>query len=127
MLESPCTDVNLLPAGSLAAFGDTVRFVPEHAGHVLPANIAWQAAPLGKIAAGRIRLAPRCRALMPLDAPEDALVLEGTESLRALLCGQCVQTSLSGRETGLYWGHASATVPLGRISPKNGRALWTTK
>ncbi len=126
-LEAPCTDLSRMPEGHVVTYGDVARFVPQRAPHVLPASLQWQAAPLGKVMGGQVRLLPRCTALMPLVAPSDALVLEDIAQIRALIQGQQVLTSLKVRETGVYFGHALGTLPLGRITIKNGRALWGGK
>lgn len=123
MLEAPCVDLGLLPPGQLAAFGDTARFVPRQALELLPANLVWQAAPLGRVAGGRVRLGARSRALLPASPPPEALVLEHVDEIHALLRGQSLHTGLPGRETGLYWRN----LPLGRIGLKNGRAVWSGK
>ncbi len=127
LLEGPCTDMSLLPAGQLALFGDTVRFVPKAVMQCLPQHMQWQAAPVGKLVGDSIRQHPRCRWLMPYVAPEEALVLENSAHIRALLQGQSLQSTLSGRETGLYFGHNGQTLALGRIGLKKGRAIWTEK
>ncbi len=127
LLEAPCTDISLLPQGELALFGDTVRFIPQAALQLLPENIQWQAAPLGKLMGDGIRLAPRCRTLMPKQAPHDALVLDSVAAVRALLQGQSLQTGISGRDTGLYIDLHGKALALGRITLKKGRALWSAK
>lgn len=123
MLEAPCVDISLLPPGQIVAFSDTARFIPRQATELLPASLVWQAAPLGRVAGGRVRLAPRSRSLLPATPPPEALVLERVEDIHALLRGQSLQTGLPGRETGLYWRE----LPLGRVGLKNGRAVWSTK
>lgn len=123
MLGAPCADPALLPPGQVALFGDTARFLPRQACAMLPADFNWQAAPLGRVAGGRIHLSPRLRALMPLTPPPGALTFEKVEGIHALLRGQSLHTDLPGRETGLYWKN----LPLGRIGLKNGRALWSAK
>ncbi len=130
MLGAPCTDITLLPQGKIALFGDTARFIPKAALQILPENIQWQAAALGKFAGDAIRLYPRCRTLMPssyMAAQDTGLILENVADIRALLQGQSRQTSLAGRETGLYFEHQGEILPLGRITLKKGRALWSGK
>ncbi len=125
ILQGSCIDNSLLPQGQLVPFGETVRFVPQQALTNIPASLQWQAAPLGKFMDGGIRLIPRCKSLMPLVPPQDAIVLEKIEEIRALLQGQSLRTELVGRETGLYFGHNAQALPLGRLALKKGRALWT--
>ena len=123
MLAAPCADPALLPAGTVAMFGDTARFVPALALRMLPKGFLWQASSLGRVAGGRVHLPPRLRALMPCPPPTGALVLDSVEAIRALLHGQSLQTGLPGRETGLYWQE----LPLGRVALKGGRVLWSAR
>ncbi len=125
LLEGPCTDINLLPKGSIMLFGNVARFVPHAALNVLNENLRWQASPLGKMMGDCIRLAPHCTSLMPSVAPKDALVLDDIKDIYALLQGQSLKTDLKGRETGLYYQAPQGTLPLGRITLKQGRALWS--
>lgn len=123
MLAAPCAEPAMLPRGVVAAFGHTARFVPPQAVGLLPAGFVWQAAPLGRVAGGRVHLGPRLRCLMPAPPPSGALILEDAETLRALLNGRSLHGDLAGRETGLYW----KDLPLGRVALKNGRALWSAR
>lgn len=123
MLDAPCVDISLLPPGHIAVFGDTARFVPGQATQLLPAALTWQAAPVGRVAGGRIRLPARSRFLLPASPPPEALVLDKAEDIHALLRGQSLHTGLTGRETGLYWQE----LPLGRVGLKSGRAVWSSK
>lgn len=123
-LEAPCTDLRLLPpGGTVAVFGEHVRFLPAQAADCIPPALVWQGALLGS-ARGGIRLSPRLRALMPETPPRDsALVLESTAELEALLAGRSIETSLPGTEAGLYFKN----LPLCRISLKQGRAVCRIK
>ncbi len=133
LLEGSCTQKELLPCGTIGLFGETARFVPQAAQEILPAEFSWQASGMGKIMGKNeysIRLAPRCRSLMPTEwekAKDNALILENIEDIQSLLQGQSLHTSLEGRETGLYYAHhkhAEHILPLGRVHLKKGRALW---
>ncbi len=126
-LEAPCTDISLLAEGHIGLFGDMARFIPRMTTEILPAALQWQAAPLGKVTGNTIRLGSRCRALLPLVPPTEALILDSLQTLRALLQGQSLQTGLEGRETGLYLDMQGKALPLGRITLKKGRALWSAK
>ena len=75
---------------------------------------------LGRLTGGRLSPAPRLRCLLPEPpGPDTALVLDDLADLAALLSGQSRQTSLAGREAGLWW----RDLPLGRIALKQGRAV----
>ncbi len=124
VLDGPCTDISLLPRGKLMHFGNAVRFVPEAAVHLLGQDLRWQAPALGKMLGGQVRLGAHCTALMPDEPPSQALVLENIQDIYALLQGQSIQTSLAGRETGLYYASAKGPLPLGRVGLKQGRVLW---
>ncbi len=124
MLESPCTDINLLPKGQIMLFGNTARFVPHMAEQNMGANLRWQAPTLGKIVGSSIRLHAHCTMLMPSIATNDALILNNISDIYALLQGQNIKTNLAGSETGLYFESQFGTLPLGRVSLKQGRVLW---
>ncbi len=127
VLDGPCTDINLLPSGHIMLFGHTVRFVPDCALQLLNTNLRWQAAALGKLVGQSVRLLPHITMLMPNTSSESALMLASIQEIHALLQGQSLKTSLSGREAGLYYASAHGLLPLGRISLKNGRAIWTAR
>lgn len=123
LLAGECMDPRQLPAGQLAVFGDTVRFIPRKALGCLPANFVWQGANVGKWAGGKVHLSPRLRTLLSPEPPVSALQLDDVDSILRLLSGQSLQTGLKGTGTGLYW----QGLPLCRVKLKNGRALWTDK
>ncbi len=130
LLASPCTDIELLPPGKIVLFGETARFIPQAAFTALSSQLQWQASALGKFSGDNIRLAPRCRLLLTDDAQRaqsEGLILENIADIRALLQGQSRQTGLEGRETGLYYSTQGELLPLGRITLKKGRALWSAK
>lgn len=119
-LAGPCCDPRLLPPGRVALYGDHVRFIPAQTAALLPSNLVWQGALLGRLTSGRLSTSPRLRALMPaLPDPASSLVLEDVREIAALLSGQSRQTGLSGREAALWWRN----LPLGRIALKQGRAV----
>ncbi len=127
LLEGPCTDITLLPAGKIVLFGNTVRFVPDAALPLISHSLRWQAAALGKMLGQGVRLLPHMTKLMPSATPNSALVLDNIQDIRALLQGQSFKTNISGRETGLYYASSKGILPLGRIGLKNGRAIWTAR
>ncbi len=133
MLINPCTDKDLLPTGKIALFGETARFIPQAALDILPADLQWQASALGKVTGQNISLHQRCRCLMPTEShtvENTALILENIEDIRALLQGQSRQTTLCGRESGLYFApkaYPDHILPLGRVHLKKGRAFWPAR
>ncbi len=127
ILESACTDINLLPAGQVVLFGHMARFVPHLATTLINSCLRWQAPALGKMLGSRVRLLPHMTALMPHQATNHALILDNIQDIYALLQGQSLKTNLEGRETGLYYSSSHGLLPLGRIGLKNGRALWSAR
>lgn len=121
-LAGPCCDPALLPPGRVMLYGDQVRFLPEDAARLLPPDMIWQGALLGKFAGGRLHPAPRLRALLPRHPDAGtALMLDSPDELTALLSGQSRRTELEGREAALWW----QDLPLGRVSLKQGRVVAT--
>ncbi|MDO5483880.1 MAG: RsmB/NOP family class I SAM-dependent RNA methyltransferase [Desulfovibrionaceae bacterium] len=118
-LDGPCCDSSLLPPGQVALFGEHVRFIPRQA-RMLPADFIWQGALLGKPGGGQLSPAPRLRALLPeLPREGTALVLDDIAGINALLSGQSLRCSLTGREAALWW----RDLPLGRVALKQGRVI----
>ena len=118
-LACPTCDPAMLPPGQAVLFGEHVRFIPPQA-EILPPDCVWQGSLLGKLVGGAFEAASRLRVLMPEVAdPATSLVLDDISDITALLSGQSRQTGLPGREAGLWW----RTLPLGRITLKQGRAM----
>ena len=108
-----------LPAGEARIYGEQVRFIPAHADLLLPQGFTWQGALLGRMAGGRLHMAPRLRCLLPaVPDPAHSLVLDDISDITALLSGQSRQTGLAGNEAALWWGD----LPLARMMLKQGRA-----
>ncbi len=123
-LESPWTDLSLLPPGSVAVFGDVPHFLPQASAALLPPGFRWKGFPLGRLRPGGVRVSPALRVLMP--ALEEALArglpclnLEETAPLEALLAGKALAVSAPGPEIGLYF----QGLPLCRLTVKGSRAL----
>ena len=86
---------------------------------LLPQGFTWQGALLGRIAGGRLHMAPRLRCLLPaVPDPAHSLVLDDISDITALLSGQSRQTGLAGNEAALWW----RDLPLARMMLKQGRA-----
>ena len=100
-------------------YGEQVRFIPAHADLLLPQGFTWQGALLGRMAGGRLHMAPRLRCLLPaVPDPAHSLVLDDISDITALLSGQSRQTGLAGNEAALWW----RDLPLARMMLKQGRA-----
>lgn len=118
-LAGPCCDPGRLPAGEARIYGEQVRFIPAHADLLLPPGFTWQGALLGRMAGGRLHMAPRLRCLLPaVPDPAHSLVLDDISDITALLSGQSRQTGLAGNEAALWW----RDLPLARMMLKQGRA-----
>ena len=118
-LAGPCCDPGRLPAGEARIYGEQVRFIPAHADVLLPPGFTWQGALLGRMAGGRLHMAPRLRCLLPaVPDPAHSLVLDDISDITALLSGQSRQTGLAGNEAALWW----RDLPLARMMLKQGRA-----
>ncbi len=127
ILDKACVDISLLPNGQLGLFGDTVYFIAQKALNTLGKNMQWQGFMLGKFSDNTLRLHPRCRALMPNKPTEQAVILDSTDKIRQLLQGQSLQTTLVGKQAGLYFEHQGQVLSLGRLTLKNKRALWSAR
>ncbi|MDR1658821.1 MAG: RsmB/NOP family class I SAM-dependent RNA methyltransferase [Desulfovibrio sp.] len=103
-LEGDCCDPARLPSGQAVQYGERVRFVASKSAAFLPSDFVWQGMLLGRMTAGRFRLAPRLRSLLPRPADSGKnLVLDDVRDVAALLRGQSRRTGLSGHEAGLWW------------------------
>ncbi|MDR3357485.1 MAG: RsmB/NOP family class I SAM-dependent RNA methyltransferase [Desulfovibrio sp.] len=117
-LEGRCCDPSRLPPGQTVQYGGLVRFIAAKSAAFLPPDFARQGMLLGRMTAGRFRLAPRLRFLLPRPADrEKNLVLEDIREVAALLRGQSRRTGLSGHEAGLWW----RDLPLCLVRLKLGR------
>jgi 16S rRNA (cytosine1407-C5)-methyltransferase len=118
-LEGDCCDPSRLPPGQAVQYGERVRFIASKSAAFLPSDFVRQGMLLGRMTAGRFRLAPRLRSLLPRPADKGkTLVLDDVRDVADLLCGQSRQTGLSGHEAGLWW----RDLPLCLARLKRGRA-----
>lgn len=119
----PWLDQARLPSGKLVNINNNVIFVPK-AASLLPSDFAWQGYLLGKMIGNEIMPLPRLRSLMPEvdECPVD-LNLEDTATIRQLLAGNSLRTSLPSGWAGLYYKN----VPLALLRIRNGRALWVER
>ena len=103
-LEGRCCDPSGLPPGQAVQYGGLVRFIASKSAAFLPPDFVRQGMLLGRMAAGRFRLAPRLRSLLPRPVDRGKnLVLDDVRDVAALLRGQSRRTGLSGHEAGLWW------------------------
>jgi len=123
LLEYNCLDLNLLPKGKLACFGNHLRFLPEASFNTLPAKFVWQGISLGKIMNDKLQLSTLLRNLMPKIPPQNAIHLDDIKDIMALLSGRSLSTDIKDSITGLYW----RSLPLCLVRIKNKRIIWYGK
>lgn len=133
-----------LPPGEARDFGGRVIFLPELAlspgrGLALPSRLGWRGIELGRMGGGVLRLHPRMRLLLPEYAPGRGVNLDDVSDLQKLLQGQSLALPSGaiadlkrakgatgagvGGRIGLYW----RSLPLGWVTLKGGRYLWSAK
>lgn len=125
-LEEFPGSVARLPQGRIGLKGQRVFFQPELARQFLPNEMNSQGLYLGRKAKSGIRLWPRSRLLLPPAAhrqQKDIWQVEDVAGLHQLLSGQSLPCSSRQRQLGLYWRE----LPLGWLTVKGGRVLWTDK
>lgn len=123
-------DMTRLPPGEAYAFGGKVFFLHERAMDVIPGTIRWQGFPLGKVAGKgdreKFKPAVQARILLPEnpnDGRLDTFNVEDTTILEQLFTGQSVSFRQGKGPVGLYY----RGLPLGWLSRKGSRLLWSAK
>lgn len=117
-LASPVCDPALLPPGQIALFGQKARFLSDAALAILPKDLKWQGATLGKMNGACFRPEPRLRILLPQPGAR-SVVFEETEALRRLISGMALPCHLASGPVGLWWRE----LPLGICQIRNGRII----
>lgn len=120
-LAGQVCDPRLAPPGSVAVFGEKVRFLPQAALN-LPEELKWQGFALGKISGAFFRPEARLRALLPRpqefpDAPR--IILDNVADLRKLLAGARLEADLKAPFAGLW----HRDLPLGVCRIRAGRII----
>jgi len=118
-----------LPPGFFEMFKDELCFLPERGRRLLPARRKGQR--LGQARGGVFRPWARARLLVPKSGSGGPkLVVEEPSTLKSLLAGRSIEAAgknfaAKGRTTrlGLYWWE----LPLGFVSVKGGRILWSDR
>jgi 16S rRNA (cytosine1407-C5)-methyltransferase len=118
-----------LPPGHVVRFGDKAFFLHEQA-RKLPGSLRWQGFELGRMVGNALRLKTRLRGLLPDFTHEFGLDLEDVRDLEALLQGRSLPLP-AGMDhvvramgaVGLYW----RGLPLGWLTVKKGRCLWSPR
>lgn len=110
-----------LPPGGLMELRDKLYFLPARAAGLLPPVCrGWQ---LGSRKGGRVRPWARARLLVPPLGDIAALNVDDPARLTALLSGQSITVAEKSGLMGLYFNG----LPLGFLTIKNGRALWSDR
>lgn len=120
--EVPCDEGfawNALPPGRIQTRGDVMYFVPDRARGLLPPKmLGWK---MGRMKGGRFRPWGRARILVDSQAPR--MELDDPAPIEALLSGQSLDASIRSGVLGLTF----RGLPLGFLTVKNGRALWSDR
>lgn len=112
-----------MPAGQLVLAGDRVYFLPTQALTETFSLLRWQGFPVGKIQGSQLRIDPRLRWLVPKDPQSDSRVCEDIAEIRAFLSGQSLICRAGKPLIGWYY----RGLPLGWLTTKAGRCLWTDR
>ncbi|GAB6038284.1 RsmB/NOP family class I SAM-dependent RNA methyltransferase [Fundidesulfovibrio butyratiphilus] len=120
--EVPCDEGfawDALPPGRIQTRGDVAYFVSDRARGLLPPKmLGWR---LGRMKGGRFR--PWGRARILVDPKAARLDLDDPAPLAALLSGQSLDAPTRSGVLGLSF----RGLPLGFLTVKNGRALWSDR
>ena len=114
-------DLSRLPPGSIRVFSETAHLVHEHAPALLAPGFKWRAYALGRFKKSRFHVEPRARRLNPVNG--ETIDVDDTAVLDKLISGQ----GLKIQKNKGYAGLAFRGAPLGWLTVKNGRALWTPR
>jgi len=114
---------NALPPGKIARFKERCFFLHEKAAARIPEKARWQGFFLGTLKKDHFKPHPRQRRLLPpFDAAGGVNATEPNE-ITALLSGQSVTLHTLPSHPGLYY----KGLPLGRLTRKGTRALWSDR
>lgn len=110
-----------LPPGFFELFKDEMCFIPARGEGVLPLRRKGQR--VGSLKGGVFRPWARARLLLQRPGIGPELNVDETEPLLALLEGRSIQTDVKSVRMGLYF----RGLPLGFLTVKGGRALWSDR
>lgn len=120
-------DLGALPPGTAYDFNGKVFWLHERALEIMPEGLKWQGFPLGRIAGkgakATFRPDPGTRILLPGKPGPDCLDVSDTEILTGFLSGRSLGFGSGKGPVGLYW----RGLPLGWLSRKGSRVLWSGK
>lgn len=120
-LHDPTLAWGNLPPGFFEIFKEDFCFLPARGQGLLPPRRKGQR--LGTVKGGVFRPWARARLLAPAQGSGPELNVDGPEPLAALLEGRSIQTTVAGGRMGLYF----RGLPLGFVTVKGGRALWSDR
>ncbi|MFP5239621.1 MAG: RsmB/NOP family class I SAM-dependent RNA methyltransferase [Acidobacteriota bacterium] len=110
-----------LPPGSAEMFKDELCFVPARGAGLLPVRRKGQR--LGRMAGDGFRPWARARLLLPPAGSGPELDADEPETVTALLEGRSISVQGGSGRMGLYF----RGLPLGFLTVKGGRALWSDR
>lgn len=116
-------DTTWLPEHSFLDINGRVYLLLAHAQRSLGTDLRWQGFAVGKSAKDGLLPDPGLRFLAPPTPDANSLVFEEIASLRALLSGQSLRTSVPAKRLPFYF----RSLPLGFLTVKGTRCLWSDK
>jgi 16S rRNA (cytosine1407-C5)-methyltransferase len=124
-LDDPSLCWDNLPPGGFELFKDELCFVPARGQGLLPVRRKGQRLGQisGKLSGGVFRPWGRARLLLPPAGTGPELDADSPEPIEALLTGRSVDVAARGGRMGLYF----RGLPLGFLTVKGGRALWSDR
>jgi len=120
-LDDPSLALGNLPAGTFETFKDDLCFLPARGQGLMPVRRKGQR--IGTVKGGVFRPWGRARLLLPPAGTGPELNADAPGTISALLEGQSVAVSGKTGRMGLYF----RGLPLGFLTVKGGRALWSDR
>ncbi len=115
-------DTSWLPEHSFLRVGGRVYLIMEQA-RKLPPELRWQGFAVGKAAGNSILADATLRMFVPPEPEPHSLVLDEVQTIRRLLTGQSLSWRGSGKRRAMYF----RSLPLGFLTVKGNRCLWSDR
>lgn len=112
-----------LPPGKIARFKERCFFLHQKAAGRIPESARWQGYFLGTLKKDSFKPHPRQRRLLPSFETAGGVNAAEPSEITALLSGQSVTLESLPIHPGLYY----KGLPLGRLTRKGARALWSDR
>jgi 16S rRNA (cytosine1407-C5)-methyltransferase len=115
-------DTSWLPEHSFLRVGGRVYLIMDQARRLSP-ELRWQGFAVGKAAGNSILADATLRMFVPPCPDPQSLVLEDVQTIRSLLSGQSLSWRGSGKRRAMYY----RSLPLGFLTVKGNRCLWSDR